>query len=768
MLGFRLTGARGLPLSALPLNIGRSYAILRVSRQPHAPKGSCLNTPRVAFLICLALTPASAVEAADVFQACTARQVPVEHYTEGGLVEISADSGEAFIDESELVFFGNVEMLQEHRRLTADEIRYNQSSDTVTAEGNVRFQQPELIVAGDRAHLELERETAKIDQVSYELPGIGGRGTADSGETAGEGVFVAHRVRFTTCAEGDDSWTISARKLRVDRNSGQANASNARFRFKGVPLLATPWLQFPIDDRRMSGLLVPTAGYSSRNGFEVGLPYYLNLAPNYDATITPRIISKRGLLIGGEFRYLFPGHRGTLLGEMIPQDRLSDNDFRGAIHIDHRSNFTERLRGKLIYTSVSDDNYLEDFGRNIGVTSTRYLNNVADIRYLGDDWKALASWEQKEVLGTFDRPLTRFPQLLFTTDQRPTDFSRVSFVGEYVNFQRDRGISSQRIDVYPRLALQWRKPWAYAQPSLSGRYTKYAADDGVSGGTTEPHRTLFSASLDTGLFMERNLDLFGNSGIQSLEPRVKYLYTPYEDQSDIPNFDSILPDFNYANLFRENRFTGTDRIGDANQLAYGVSTRFMENASLRERFSAGIGQILYFSDRRVQLGNDPVETYATSPLVGELDLALSRLWSTNAVVQWNPTESGQENSLVRLRYHDTEARKLMTLGYRYYPSRNLEYSDIAFDWPITRKIRALGRWQYSTSFGQTMEAVGGLEYDTCCWRFRGALRRYIANADGEYDNSFFFQLELKGLSRLGHDIDEMFGRSLYGYDALDR
>ena len=337
-----------------------------------------------------------------------------------------------------------------------------------------------------------------------------------------------------------------------------------------------------------------------------------------------------------------------------------------------------------------------------------------------------------------------------------------------MNFERDSAISSQRFDVFPVVTLEWRKPWGYFRPSFGARYTRYLAERSDQATDDRPDRTLYTTTLDTGLFMERTTELFGTSGIQTLEPRIYYTYTPFRDQTDIPNFDSILPDFSYANLFRENRFTGTDRVGDANQLAYGLSTRFIESGSLQQRFSAGIGQILYFSDRQVQLPGRPVQTSATSPVVAELDLRLSPKWSTNAILQWNPTESGEENSLVRLRYQDSEERELLTLGYRYYPSKDLEYSDIAFEWPVGRGFRVLGRWQYSLSFDKTMEAVGGLEYDTCCWRLRGALRRYIANADGDYENSFFVQLEFKGLSRLGHDIDDVFGRSLYGYDTLDR
>jgi len=722
------------------------------------------------FLTAIALGPWHASQAGTESLSCTARPLKTEHYTQGGVVAIGADSSQADMRHHRIVFSGNVELAQGTRRLTADEITYNQEADTADASGAVTFTQPGLILGGDQAHLDLRTEHVTLTPLRYELPGIGGRGTADDGESRGGIELKANRIDFTTCPEGDQSWYIAAKSLTVDRERGLAEARNAKLTFKGVPLLASPWLQFPIDDRRMSGALTPSLGYSSINGLDFTLPYYVNLAPNYDATLFPRIISKRGLLLGGEFRYLVPGHKGKVYGEILPDDRLyeGDSSTRGAFRLDHYSQWGERLRGRVVVNAVSDDQYLEDLGQDLGASSTVYLNSLGQLAYYGDTWHALARWHKQEVLGDSDEPLSRFPQLVFHTDQPIGGPFKLRFDAEYVNFDRNNDVSGQRLDLYPALSFEWRKPWGYVKPQVSGRFTSYDLDDPAPGMPDSPDRSLYSVSLDSGLFFERQTRLLGTSGIQTLEPRLFYLYTPYRDQSDLPVFDSTLPDLSYPNLFRVNRFTGTDRVGDANQLTLGLSSRFIEGQSLRERFRASIGQILYFDDRRVQLDDDPVETDDTSPLVAELDLTLSDKWSTTAILQWDPHEDEAENSLLRLGYRDTQNQRMVNLAYRYDPTNDLEYTDLSFDWPLTDRYRVVGRWEYSLSSERTMEALGGLEYDTCCWRVRSAVRRYITNTDGDYDTAFFLQLELKGLGSLGDNIDQLLRRSLYSYDHLDR
>jgi LPS-assembly protein len=752
------------------LNIKASCAILPPSPQHRQFSGFALKRFCAALLLILPFLIPRGAAARDVSLACTALpEEPVRHTTDGQ-VEITADSSRAEIENRRVLFFGEVELLQDERRLTADEVSYNQADEHISAHGNIVLSQPGILLAGDEADVDLRTDYARIQPLRYELPGIGGRGRADEGEARGENVFHARRIEFTTCAPGDQSWLLSAKELKVNREDGRAEARNARLIFKGVPLLASPWVQFPIDDRRLSGFLVPTGGYSSRDGLNLTLPYYLNLAPNYDATLFPRLITKRGLMLGTEFRYLLPGHNGTLIGEILPDDRLyeGDNDFRGALRIDHRSRFSERLQGRIRYSVVSDDDYLQDLGRDLGVTSTRYLDNLVEARYNGDSWQALASWNQQEVLGDFDQPISRFPQIAFATRQPLGRGTHLEFDAEYINFERDPGVSGQRVDLYPVLNLEWREPWGYLRPRIGGRLTRYALDESFAGGTENPDRSLYSASLDTGLVLERDTDWLDERGIQTLEPRLYYLYVPYRDQDDIPVFDSTIPDLSFANLFRENRFTGSDRVGDANQLSLGLTTRFFEAPTLQERFSASLGQIIYFEDRRVQLPGEPVETSGTSPLVAEIDLTLSKDWSAVVAAQWDPDEDRTEDSLVRILYQDRARQQLVSLAYRYDPVNDLEYSDVAFDWPLTSAYRLVGRWQYSLATDRTMEALGGLEYDSCCWRLRGALRRYIANTDGDYDTSIFLQLELKGLGRLGDDIDSLLRRSLYGYDPLDR
>ena len=731
-----------------------------------------MNKPCPALLLALlALGYRAPVAAADISLSCAARPVEDRAFTTGGIIEINADSSQADIGAQRITFAGNVELLQGNRRLTADEISYNKDDDVVDASGNILFSQPGIILGGDRAHAELGSRQLNISPVRFELPAIGGRGTAAEGTSTGNELFRAEQIEFTTCPQGDDAWLLKAGELQVDRAAGFAKARNATLSLGRVPVLASPWLQFPVGDRRLSGFLVPRASYSSRDGLDLALPYYLNLAPNYDATLFPRIISERGAMLGAEFRYLFPGtHRGTLYGEALPNDRLyeGDNSFRGAFRVDHRSRFSERFRGLLRYTALSDDNYLEDLGRDLGITSTRYLENVFELRYFGDTWEALANWTQQEVLGDFDRPISRFPQLLYRLDQPLPANSRLLFDAEYANFERNPGTSGPRLDLYSALEGEWRKPWGYLRPRVGGRFTQYRLDTPIEEGPENPERTLYSLSLDSGLYFDRNARLLATEGVQTLEPRVFYLYVPYRDQDDQPNYDSTLPDLSYPNLFRQNRFTGADRVGDANQLTLGLTTRFIEAPSVRERLSASIGQVLFFEDRRVQLLPDaPPETDSTSPLVGELDLTLSQNWSTTAVLHWDIDDSRMDDGLLRVGYDNRSERELVYLAYRYNRRHDLKYTDLAFDWPLTSQIRFVGRWQYSLSTDRTMEALGGLEYDSCCWRLRGAVRRYIATTEGDYDNSLFIQLELKGLGRLGDNIDELLRRSIYGYDPFE-
>lgn len=709
------------------------------------------------------------VARAAALQACTARPVSEIQYTSDGMVEISADDGTADLTKNRITFTGEVEVLQDTRRITADRIVYSQDTETIEASGAVSLSQPGLVLRGDQGQVEIQKDYARLTPLGYELPEIGGRGRGSEGESLGDGRFQAKDIDFTTCEPGDDSWYVTAKRLEVDRAAGVATARNAKLKFKQVPLLATPWLRFPIDDRRMSGFLIPEAGYSSRNGFDLRLPYYLNLAPNYDATLYPRLITKRGLLLGGEFRYLFGDHRGDIYAEALPNDRLYEggNNLRGMVALDHVSNFSDRMRGRLSVNAVSDDTYLEDLGDGLGTSSTVYLNSSANLTYLGDNWEAFANWQYQDVLDDSDKPLSRAPQLVYNTYRPLNGFMDLDFGAEFVNFERTGDASGPRIDFKPAVVMDLHRSWGFFRPRLSARYTSYDLDGVEEDVPTSQDRSLYTISVDSGLFFDRQAGWLGSQGIQTLEPRLFYLYTPYRDQDDIPLFDTAEPELNFPNLFEENRFTGADRVGDANQLTLALSSRYIEDASQRERFSLSIGQTFYFEDRRVQLPRVEPETEKTSPLMGELDLTLSDEWVAAAVVQWDHDEAKVEDSLLRLRYRSDDGRRFVNLGYRYDPESELEYSDIAFATPLSSRYRVVGRWQYSHIDNRTMEALGGLEYDTCCWRLRGAVRHYLSDTETNYDTAFFVQLELKGLTRLGDDLDQILNRAVYGYSLLN-
>ncbi|MEN8174576.1 MAG: LPS assembly protein LptD [Pseudomonadota bacterium] len=716
------------------------------------------------FTILVAATP---VWAGDKSLACTAQRFAPPTYTQDGVIVINADASQAEIDAQQVHFSGDVELLQDRRRITADEIVYNQVSQTADASGTVTFSQPGLVLRGTAAHVELAADRGHVENPSFQLPEIGGRGKAERGELEGRNQLRATEIQFTTCRPGNTDWLLTARSLEVDRIEGKATARGARLKFKGVPVLASPWLKFRLDDQRESGFLAPTAGYSSRNGFEYAQPYYLNLAPNYDATLYPRIISKRGLMLGGEFRYLFPGHEGEIFGEIIPDDRdfVGDDATRGAFRMRHTSYFSQRLRANLTLNAVSDDEYLEDFGSNLAASSTRYLDNIGELNYYRDHWRFLARIHNRDVLGKFDQPLTRSPQFYFSLRQPVRDFAKLHLDAEYVYFDRDPGVTGQRVDLFPAVSFAWRKPYAYVEPLLGARYTTYSLNDNAPGDSNEPDRSLLTASLDAGLFFDSEARWINTSGTQTLEPRLFYLYTPFEDQTDLPVFDSTIPDLSFPNLFRINRFTGADRVSDANQLTLAVTSRFIEHSSLRERVRASFGQIYYFEDRQVQLPGFEEQTASASPFVGELEITLDDRWATTAFVQWDPDESRFENSLLRVRYEDVMAEELANLAYRYDPLHDQEYSDLSVRWPLSSHLKMVGRWQYSLEERDTMEALAGLEYDSCCWRVRGAVRRYLVNTD-TYENAFFLQLELKGLGRLGHDIDALLRRNVYRYDSL--
>lgn len=675
-----------------------------------------------------------------------------------------------------LTLTGAIELAQGTRQLRADRMTYKVDSEEVAATGNVFFAHPGVRLIGSGAQMNLETDRGTIRDTGYRLTGpMNARGTADQADLLGKTLTHYENITYTTCRPGQEDWSLTAAKLDIDQAEGWGIARDAKLRVRGIPVLYTPYLSFPIDDRRKSGFLIPSIGSSSETGFDLTTPYYWNIAPAMDATLSPRYMSKRGLMLGAEYRLLTERQRIELYGEVIPEDRMDpDHSPRGALRLEQSGRFGSRLSSFINLNAVSDDQYLEDFGNRLDVTSVRNIERRGDLVYAGSGWQLLTRVQGFQTvdsgLPAADQPYARLPQLLLTvTPQRLGPGIEIGVDGEYDFFDHSAKVDGQRLALQPYVSWPLRRPYGHLIPRVNLYHASYALQDQAAGDPNDPSHTLPSFNLDGKLVFERTIDWVGHSSLQTLEPRIFYLYTPYQDQDDTPVFDSTDLTFSYSSLFRLNRFTGRDRIGDANQVTLGVTSRTLATESGQELFHASVGQILYFRDRDVQIGG-PAEIEPASGLAGELGAQFLPNLSGWASFQWDPSADSDpwEKRALMLHYETPEDR-LINFSYRFdlgtSAATRYEDTDLTFRWPVSPQVGLVGRWFYSLLYNETMEAFAGIEYGKCCWRVR-LLGRHIKNsAEGDGNTSVMLQLELAGLGTVGHKIDKFLERGIYGYHA---
>ncbi len=687
-------------------------------------------------------------------------------------VLIEADGADFLRKEDLAIFAGNVQLRQRGELLEADQLHYDKKSDEIDAQGNVFLEQSGLRIQSANLHYNLTTSQGRAEQVEYRMLGRIARGYASEAELESKELSHYKQVSYTTCPPGSSDWLLEADTLDIDKASGTGTARNATLTFKGVPFLYLPYASFPIDDRRKSGFLVPSIGTSDSTGFDISIPYYWNIAPHMDATITSRIMGKRGLMLGGEFRYLTEPFEGKVKAEILPSDEEQNadkNDTRGALSLQASGQPADRWRFDIDLNYVSDNDYLDDLGDSLAATSTKHQERRGDIRYRGSGWDFLGRLQQyqsiDETIAINDRPYSRLPQLLFDLD-RPRQAMGLShhMRAEYVRFDysSETKIKGDRIDIQPSLSLPTRWPWGYLTPKLSVRHTRYGLTDQGVGNPSSQTRTLPMLSLDGGLFFERKSSWFGESLTQTLEPRLFYLYVPEENQNNLPVFDTSALDFSFANLFRENRFSGADRVGDANQLATALTSRTLSDTTGAELFRVSVGQIFYFKDRVVQLPGNSAVDESSSSVVGELSARLGQHWRFRAGAQVDPHDGGNiEKGSASINYRD-EQQRIINLAYRY-TENSIEQMDFSGRWPLSHNLHAVARWNYSELHGQTMEAFGGIEYDSCCWTTRLILREHRTDANQKTNAAIFLQLELKGLSSIGDKLDDFFEDGILGY-----
>ncbi len=537
-----------------------------------------------------------------------------------------------------------------------------------------------------------------------------------------------------------------------------------KLKFKGVPILYAPYLSFPIGDARKSGILTPEFGSSGRSGNEFRVPWYWNIAPNYDATITPRLLTNRGMQLATEFRYLTERNEGTVAADYLPDDDIL-NRARHQFRFEHQTLFGNGWRNQIDMRDVSDSQYYEDLGGSLSVSSTTHLNRSVRFDYYSPNFSMLAQVQDYQTIDDAimpdQEPYQRLPQVLVNGGWQIPFGLRFGIDGELVNFDRDVGATGWRANVSPKIDLPISRPGWFITPAIEFDYTSYELKDTQPGADDTPERSVPISSLDMGLVLER---VFVNSNrIQTIEPRLLYVNIPFRDQDGLPVFDTISPDINLVQLYRKNRYLGVDRIGDTEQLSFGITSRILDVSSGRELMSATIGQTRYYSDRMVTLPGALTATSKTSDYIAQLRFLLFKNVNFDFGHQWGTGITDTTKSEARLQYRPAD-NKILNLAYRFRRD-SLEQGDLSWSWPIATRWNFVGRYNYSFRDEEVLEQFFGLEYESCCWGLRLVSRRHISTRDGTRDSSFGLQLVLKGMTSVGTAADKLLERGILGYSA---
>lgn len=663
-----------------------------------------------------------------------------------------------------LEFSGHVELENREQWIAADRITVTNNPRYVIAEDNIQAGTDGLLVSGESASYNQEENRIEFNNVRYQYPERRLFGNAEEIHQQNNQVEMK-RASYTTCPSDDPAWSLQASKIKLDQEEDVGILHHATLRLEDIPVFYIPWASFPISDKRKSGLLYPHLGTTEDGGIEIGVPYYWNIAPNYDNTLMPIWIEQRGTLWDDEFRFLIGQTEGSLRARYMDNDRTNQLD-RHLVRAKVTSRITDRWRATLDGTKVSDNAWFDDFSNDLNLTSLNHLSQRLDLDYYSRHAHFRARLLDYQTLNSSiaatDEPYRQLPRL--TYDARyPLPIKNLDFSldSEMVRFDHDINQTGSRFDLNPRLSWNWRAPSGYINPSFQWRFTHYELSSGNDFTETSINRKLSTFSVDSGLFFERSME---SGDIQTLEPRLFYVKTPRKDQSDIPVFDTSESSFNFYSLFRENHFNGIDRIADADQLTLALTTRKIEKESGHIPWRASLGQVLYFEDREVTLPDTAIDTESNSSYAIEVGFDPQGPWAGSASLLFDNKFEHNETATLLGRYRGTNG-KILNLEYRYRQD-DIEQSNISFAWPFHRHWSVMGRWLNSIEDSQNIETVVGLEYNTCCWKTQVVARRYAPDADTDYNDSIYLQLVLKGLSSQGSATD-LLENSITGYKSND-
>ncbi|MBS0286504.1 MAG: LPS assembly protein LptD [Proteobacteria bacterium] len=756
-------------------------------------------------------------------------------------LEFSANETE-FTLEGQSKLRGEVTFRQGQRFLSTDEIiverdNITQEWNKILAKGNIHFVGPGMSVWGEAAEYFNTPQHFHFDKAFYRWYPRHARGYARSLDVDEDRNLHLVQANYTTCAPNQNTWLLSAQKISLFPKTGRASAKHIRLDVKGTPIFYFPYFNYPIDKERHSGFLFPSYGSTSNSGYEFTVPYYWNMAPNYDFTFAAKLLSERGVEGQSKFRYLLPNSEGAIQWHFLPNDRkyglfqkqnllspptglmfqdpriiaLEGNNNRSAFNLRHTSQWDRRWQLNAIFDYVSDDNYFVDLGNDINTASIIHLPQQANLNYYGDYWTHLFNIEEYQVLQPLSKPINeeiykRQPQWVFQGIY-PNQLFGLTFAlnGETVNFRHRPELitglpvtTGQRFHLRPSISLPWQQQWYYITPRMQLDWLQYsltlsqeAIDQNLPN---EPSRSIPMYDIDSGLFFERDIDFRFFQGVQTLEPRVYYLYVPFRDQHFYPDFDSGIMNFSYAQLFRDNRFSGRDRVGDANQVSVSVMSRFLPAKGGHELLRASVGQIFYFRDRRVSLCEelsqenacflfeDVNATTKHSKLIAQAELHATPTLSSGIFWEWDSVQQVAEQAAFNMQYRPSP-HKVFNVNYYWLKHDiaqtdfntgeigSLNQADASVLWPMSLHWDLLSLWRYDFEKKQTVEVIGGIEYNGCCVAVQLVGSRYRISNNYFYPNAYatgvFAQLVFKGLSAIGmNNPDGRLKQKIPGYTPL--
>lgn len=705
----------------------------------------------------------------------------------------------------ETVIEGNASLRRGDTVIHADRLEYYQPEDLAKASGNVRINQAGNVYEGPQLELKLETFEGFFNKVRYRFLASGGEGEAERVDFVDSNVSIARQGTYTTCRREDypgwmPAWLLSAATLTTDTEENVGVATDARLSFMGISTPPFPSLSFPLSNDRKSGFLPPTIGIGSVNGVDISTPYYWNIAPNRDATFYPEVMSKRGVNLGTEFRYLEKDYSGDIRVDYMPTDSLR-NRKRWGIWTNHSQTFDPKplgldsLTASLRFNRVSDDDYWRDFTRTPTLT-TRLLANDASLNWTKGDWNGVVRTLKYQTLqydlSPIVPPYDRLPQITANYNKYDWNGFDFSFNADYSRFRGDPSLQKQpdgeRVYALGSLSRPFLTPGTFVIPKIQLHTTSYQFDAPLSNGASSASRTVPTFSLDSGMIFERDANFFGRAFRQTLEPRAFYVYTPYRDQSLLPNYDSAANDFNFATVYTENAFSGNDRISDSNTLTTGVTSRLIDPESGAEAARFGIAQRLRFKDQRVTLpGGTPVTDRVSDLLLGA-QINWTPQWSVDGTVQYNPDDHKSTRTALSARYNPGPYRNI-SAAYRYQanttPTSNdgNKSLDVSWQWPINDlwgdkgkdlgpgrgqgggRWYAVGRLNYSLQDRKLTDGVLGFEYDGCCWIGRVVLER-LTTGQATANTRIMFQIEFVGFASIGSSPMRTLTQNIQRYQPL--